>query len=73
MARLTAPPTPYDGRMDEQRAWDAIGEHNRREWEAFIGAPLDDVLGAMTVDEAQAVLAILRGAEERKRRKADRN
>lgn len=61
------------GRMDEERELDAIHERNRRSWEALIGVPLDDVLGALTEDEAGAVLAILRRAEARKRLDAERN
>ncbi|MDV3133320.1 hypothetical protein [Mycobacterium sp. 29Ha] len=59
--------------MDEHGELDAIHEHNRRSWEAFIGAPLDEVLAALSEDEARAALAILKPALERKRRDADRN
>lgn len=59
--------------MDEQRELDAIHEANRREWEALLGMPLDELVNAMTADELRAILDILRTAEDRKQREAERN
>lgn len=65
--------TSYADRMDEQRELDAIHKHNRRSWEAVLGAPLDELVNAMTADELRAAIDILRTAEERKRREAEQN
>jgi hypothetical protein len=59
--------------VDEGRELDAIHEHNRRSWDALIGVPLDEVLAAMTDDEARALLAVLQPIAERKPREVDRN